>query len=232
MSEEQSRADIQLKIRELLGRATLARARGRHDEALELAREASSLGEKNWEAHELSGDIFLDLERPSDALASYRQARKLNPARGILEEKIGRAALGDRRQRRQAERSRALLEGTAEPAGPTRNPSYAALFSLIVPGLGQVYNGQVLKGAIMLVVFVFLFALASLSVLRQLTLAPPGGTGTAYGSQMDPGSIFAALFSGLAGLWVLLLAALWIYAVADAALRAARTMTSDDTGLV
>jgi tetratricopeptide (TPR) repeat protein len=232
MSESPSPADIQLKVRELLGRATLARLRNRQEEALALAEEARGLDEASWETHELLGDLLLEAGRSGDALKSYRRARELNSSRGVLEEKIGRAAIARARQERTADLSRALLEGTAKPERPKRSPGYSALLSLLVPGLGQFHNGDMLKGLVMFSAFVFLFSLSMLDALRQFTVVPLTQTGVAYGPRLDAGSFFSALFTGVTAVWSLLLMILWIAAIGDAAFSASRTMTSDDTGLV
>ncbi len=61
---------------------------------------------------------------------------------------------------------------------------------------------------------------------------PAGNLGTLYGPQIDASSILYAVFSGAGIIWISLLAILYVYSVADAAIRASKTMTSDSTGLV
>jgi len=232
MSEEPTRAEIQTKVRELLGRATLLRARANPEQAVELVRQALALDRANWETHELLADLLLDTDRFDQAIQSYTRARELNETRGVLEEKIGRAALARAAKRRSAELSRALLEGKPVPSGPRRNPAYAALFSFFVPGLGQVYNGEVLKGLAMVIAYLILFALAGITMRSEIAARPVSPMGSLYGPQMDVESLFSTLFGGVAAVWVGLLLVLWIFSIAEAAIRASKTMTSDDTGLV
>ena len=52
-----------------------------------------------------------------------------------------------------------------------RKPWLAGLLSLCVPGLGQVYNGQALKG-ILLYCLYGIVALACVVILLELSLAP------------------------------------------------------------
>jgi len=186
MPDEPTASEIQLRIRQLLGQATLLRSRGDLQQALALAQEAVSLDDESWEGQELVGDLLLSLAHPDQAMESYRRAREINPERASLEEKVGRAALAQAERDRTTELSRSLLEGKDALQLPKRNPSYAALYSFIIPGLGQVYNREVGKG----------------------------------------------VFSGVGAIWVVCLIVVWIYAVADAALRASKTMTSDHTGVV
>ena len=63
MSEEPTQSEIQLRIRELLGRATLLRAKGQRQEALEFTQQAIGLDETSWESHELAGDLLVELGR-------------------------------------------------------------------------------------------------------------------------------------------------------------------------
>ena len=166
------------------------------------------------------------------AMASYRRAREIVVDRPLLEDKIARAALSQATDQAAARRTQALLDGTARPDAPKRNPSYAALFSFVVPGLGQVYNGEILKGFILLVSYVALFSVAMLSALQGLSLMRRAATGPVYGPSFDVSAILGALFDGVGLIWMLLLIGLWAYAIADAALRASRGLTSDDSDLV
>jgi tetratricopeptide (TPR) repeat protein len=219
-------------MRELLGRATLLRARGQRQEALELAQQAVSIDDASWEAHELIGDLLVELGREELALESYRRARALNASRRALEDKLARAALARAARQRAASMSEALLSGKGRPSSLVRKPGYAALASAIAPGLGQVYNGEVAKGFVLLVLFLISFFLTGASLRAQTALGPLSPQGSLYGPRVDLGSLLAGLFSGVSALWVILLLVVWVYAIADAAIRASRTGTSDDTGLV
>ncbi len=232
MPEEPTPSEIQLRIRQLLGQATLLRARGEHEQALALAQEATALDEESWEGHELLGDLLLALERPERAMTSYRRAQELNPERARLEEKIGRAALAQAARDRTAELSRALLDGETAVEMPKRSPSYAALYSLIVPGLGQVYNREVFKGIVIVVVWLALLAITAAVVRGELAIRPTSSMGSLYDFNLDITTLLSAAFGGPGAVWILALVGVWIYAVADAAMRASKTMTSDHTGVV
>jgi len=221
-----------MRVRELLGRATLLRARGQRQEALELGQQAVAIDETSWEGHELIGDLLVELGRGELALDSYRRARELNTSRRALEDKLARAALARAARDQVAIMSEVLLSGKGPSAGLVRKPGYAALASVIAPGLGQVYNGEVLKGFALLIVFMTCFFLSAVSLRSQMALGPLSPEGSLYGPRVDLGSVLAGLFSGVSALWVVLLLVVWVYAIADAAIRASRTATSDDTGLV
>jgi len=231
MSEEQSRADITLKVRGLLGQATILRARGQHGEALKLAQEALTLDEKNAEIHELIGDLLMASGRGAEAFDSFRRARELSPGRTALEDKLARAALRRADKLRSAQIAEAMLAGTYKPEAPPRKPGYAAVFSLLIPGLGQIYNGELLRGLAILAGYVLLLVLTSLGVRGEAGVGPGGWAGT-YVRQLDARSLLSSLLGGVGAVWIILLLLLWIYAVADAAIRASKTMTSEGTGIV
>ncbi|MFB3883358.1 MAG: hypothetical protein ACE149_18990 [Armatimonadota bacterium] len=229
---EPTHSETQLRIRELLGRATLLRAKGQRQEALQLAQQAVSLDERSSESHELVGDLLLDLGRGEMALDSYRRARELNPSRTALEDKLARAALARAARLTAASRSQELLSGRGRAAGPPRKPGYAAAMSAIAPGLGQLYNGEAAKGFLLLALFIAFFWLTGMALKAQLAAGPISAQGSLYGPRLDLGAILSALFSGVTAIWMVLLLVTYIYAIADAAIRASRSATSDDSGLV
>ena len=227
MSEEtsaESSPEKSLQLRQLLGQATLLRVRGRAVEAIAACRQALALDDNSWEAHELLGDLLSEQAQFEPALEEYRLALRLNPARGKIEEKIGRTALKQAAQLRVLEQARLVLEGKIE-APIKRNPALAALCSFILPGLGQVYNHQLLKGAVVVLLAVLLVAADGQAVLRLLA-----GAGSL--TQLDLNAAFSAFFRPPALWWTLLLGILWLAAIAEAAFQASRTLTSDHTGLV
>jgi len=229
--EQPSHMEIQSKLRELLGRATLARTRRQWEQALKLVQEAIALDESSAEAHELQGDLLLELKRGAEAMGSFRRARELRPSRALLEDKIARAALQQAARQQRIELSQAILEGRVKPASK-RSPGYAAVLSLMLPGLGQFYNGEVVKGLVMLTAYVFLLALALLAVLREIATSPSAAGGGLFGQEINVGAIFSGLSSGGTTLVSVLLVVLWLYGIGDAAWRASKTLTSDETGLV
>jgi TM2 domain-containing membrane protein YozV len=64
------------------------------------------------------------------------------------------------------------------PALPMRTPVLALLFSLLWPGVGQVYNGQVRKGIILMVLYVMSLFLTYVSPIGFVA----GGLLLVYGT--------------------------------------------------
>ena len=227
MDGEQSRADITLKVRQLLGQATLLRARLQRAEALKLAQEALTLQEANADAHELMGDLLMELNKGGEALASFRRARELKPSRVVLEDKVARAALQRAMGLEAARQAEAVLSGEHKLSSPVHKPGYAAFFSLLIPGLGQIYNEHMVKGFAILLAYVLLVVVTALG-LRSAAAEVKWGWTAGYGRTADLWTVFG----GMNAVWIVLLAGLYIYAVADAAICAGKTMTSDTSGMV
>lgn len=65
----------------------------------------------------------------------------------------------------------AIKVAVAVPALPMRNPGLALLLSLLWPGLGQIYNGQVRKGIILMLLYVMSLLVVSISPAGFFTTA-------------------------------------------------------------
>jgi tetratricopeptide (TPR) repeat protein len=65
----------------LLSLATALRALGRHQEALQAIDKAVQLKPDDADLWKALGDVFVELERPADALLSFQHVLKLNPRR-------------------------------------------------------------------------------------------------------------------------------------------------------
>ena len=204
-------------LAQALTQANLLRVRGRLDQAIAVCRQALERAPDSWEAHELMGDLYRQARKGDEAIAEYRRALTLNPRRGLIEEKIARASLIAAERRRLLEDAQALLAGTA--GREVRKPGVAALFSFILPGLGQIYNREFVKGLALLVIWVVLVMGLNWVVLPSIQVAV---------KQADLSRILGAFFSGRGLALVILSTLLWIYAIADAAFRAGKTMTGPE----
>lgn len=156
------------------------------------------LAEKPTDAavSELLGDIAETRGDWDAAIASYQAALAAEPGRATAEAKIGRAVLRRAEQQRQKTLGVAYAATDASlmrRAAGERPALWAILGSAVCPGLGQIVQGQTIKGGVMAGVF----------LLGVVLLTQVHGTGHAY---------FTPAFWTV----LVLLAADWIYAVADA----------------
>ena len=195
----------------LLREAHLLHLRGQLEPAAEKCRAILALDKGHWEAHELLGDLLSDQGKPEAAIAEYRAALAVAPAQEQLEKKIARVSL------LQAQIASPTQPGgilNFEPLTP-RKPALAALLS-VVTGLGQLYNGQFIKGSVLLLVEIILLMVIAIKcgpVVRQMKDA---------GDPLAQFGLFFAPFTAPVLIWTILAALGWFYGVIDAAIVAGR----------
>ena len=180
----------------LLTAANLARRRGSYAEAEQRCREAVEKNPSDASALELYGDILQAIGRVDDAVLAYDRARELDPKRRSAERKYADLVL-------QQNRSIARLSDEYIP----RNPMVAVLMSSLLPGAGQMYNGQPVKGlliAVGMLICVFVLGWTDYGFASGLT-------------SITPPLVFFMLLAG----------AIYIYAVIDANINARRGKRRD-----
>lgn len=125
-------------VERLLTQVSVERARGNFVAAKRLVEEALQKAPQRADIHELLGDLFQALGDPKSALECYRRAKELAPERASAEEKMAQALL-------------ALEQPTIPQEIPflPKNPGLAATLSAVLPGAGQAYNEQWLKGFVL-----------------------------------------------------------------------------------
>jgi len=215
-TEQEPVGDAAEQVERLLLEAHLLQRRGQPEAAMARCRQALDLDSRAWEAHDLAGDVLSAQGRPAEALEHYRAAHDLVPEQASIEEKIARATLAqaERDWMREGVGGGAAVED--KPLGPPRTPGIAALLSLVLPGLGQGYNRELMKGVIILAVVVILWIV----VLFQAGASLGGlGEGGGAGARVD---MFQALFGAKTMVWLVLILLVWFYSIVDAALVASR----------
>jgi tetratricopeptide (TPR) repeat protein len=115
------------------------RRREKYVEALAKCREALDLVPSDAAALEMFGDLLQGLARTNEAMAAYKRATEADPKRASAERKYGDLLM----------RQQQWVEPDTEQV--PRNPIAAAVFSLLIPGAGQIHNGERLKGAVLVV---------------------------------------------------------------------------------
>ncbi len=176
--------------------ASIELRRGRVAEAEAAARALLADRPTDAGAYELLGDIEESRGGWDAAITFYQNALTHEPSRASAEAKVGKAVL------RRAEQARQKSLGVAYAATDTslmrrtdgeRSSAMIILGSVVCPGLGQIVQGQTVKGAVL--VGIFLLGIVLLTLVH--------GTGHSY---------FTPAFWAVSAL----LAADWLYAVADA----------------
>lgn len=193
------------QIARLLTTASIQMRRGQTADAEKAVQEILTRQPGDAAAHELLGDIRLARGDFDGAGAAFKQALEIEPRRATAEAKLARATL------RQTETQRVKDMGIAYAGAETnlvgagesgKNSRLPLVGSLLLPGLGQMVNGQFVKGGVIMAVYFLGLALL-------------------YPHAADLAHLFVPRTSHPASplLWLslALLLADWIYAVADAA---------------
>lgn len=213
----------------LLTLANVQRIRGQITDARETVEQALVMAEGAFPKtiapiHELRGDLLAVEERWEDAAKAFNTAHELDPARASAERKYAELTLEMTRAKNPDALGESLREDTiVELLGGNRagkrNAGVAMLLSMFVPGFGQFYNGQVVKGLVLLGVFCFSLLVIALSpdrgyLFKQLAsiLAMKPGRG----AHTDP--------SALTVFFAVLAFAAWLYSLVDAPFNAGKTI--------
>lgn len=216
----------------LLTLANVQRMRGQTREAratLEgvLALAADMRPELRAPTHELLGDMLAAEGRVEEAAEAYKLAHEADPKRVSAEKKFAEMTLALAEATGKLSISEAMLRGESIKdlmasgamgrSQGKKNAGVAMLLSILMPGFGQIYNGQVVKGCVIMGVFLLLLLLISLS-----------SAGSAFLQQF---ASFLALKANsgarlpvppwvtLAGIGVV---AIWLFALVDAPIAAAK----------
>jgi tetratricopeptide (TPR) repeat protein len=163
MSQDPSQPPLDLAAEEadkLLTAANVARMRHDLQSAEEKVRQALQIKPDLAAGHAFLAEILLARGDGEGALEAYTRAQQLSPGSTKYEDGYAKATLAVA----EAERRKALALNAAtgaRPPMPPRNPTLAVLASLVIPGAGQLYNGQVAKAVIFLALVVGLFLLGT-----------------------------------------------------------------------
>jgi tetratricopeptide (TPR) repeat protein len=199
------------KANVLLGEAVLLRAKGKPREAIEKAQESLRVMTDNPDAFEILGDLYSTLGLSEAAMEAYQRALELDPSRISLETRLAHIALKKGELDYQRRLAQDIIAGRFRPA-QKRNPGIAGMLSLLIPGIGQIYNQQWIKGGGLLLVYLLLVMKDIGTVARMLEAAGSG----------DMFALMGAFFTRPALGWTLLLVGLYIYSVIDATFFATR----------
>lgn len=195
------------QIARLLTTASIQMRRGQTADAEKAVQEILTRQPGDAAAHELLGDIRLARGDFDGAGAAFKQALEIEPRRATAEAKLARATL------RQTEAQRIKDTGLAYAGAEThlvgegasgKSSRLPLVGSLLLPGLGQMVNGQFVKGGVIMAVYFVGLALLSPHAADLAHVFVPRHSRPA---------------SPLLWLSLALLLADWIYAVADAARR-------------
>ena len=219
----------------LLTFANVQRMRGQTEGALQTLQDALALveGQAASPIYELMGDLLVSDKKLPEAQEAYNKAHEADKARASAERKYAKIALQVADAK--AERSLAdamvrgesisdlMAEGALESDRGRRNAGMAMFLSIIVPGFGQFYNGEVVKGLVLVGIFLADLLLLALTpdknVFTQKIAAIFALSSGKYANQSVSG---IAIFAGI------VLVAVWLYSIVDAPFTASKTTSKSD----
>ncbi len=190
------------EVERLLTQASAERARGNWMSARHLIEQALQRAPDRADIHELLGDVLRAVGDLSAALESYRRARELAPDRPSAEEKWAQTLLELQKP-----------ELPKEVPFLPKNPNLAAALSAVLPGSGQVYNEQWLKGVLFGVLTLFsagYFMQLFLNLRRSTSPLPSFEQVQQQMEQLSTGQILLMVLLGLVAL------GMWTYSLIDA----------------
>ena len=187
----ESTTQERIEADKLMTAANISRRRGLFKQAEKECLDAINLVPKDATALEMLGDIMQSVGRVDDAAYSYGRAVEADANRKGAEKKYAEIML---LQNKEIE----LLRTEFIP----RNPSVAVLFSAVLPGAGQYYNGEAVKGTLTLA--------AILACTAAIFWSPYG---IPHSKEGIPNSLVVLL---------LVLSVVYLYAVVDAKIIATR----------
>jgi tetratricopeptide (TPR) repeat protein len=206
------------EFRKLLRSAVVFLRRGDLESAERACRQAMETGGRVPEALELLGDVLAERGDRQGAMQAYRQAFSEDPSLASAETKYAKLVLAATEEARaSAELEKVLESGGAAPRPIGRSAALACLASAVWPGLGQWYNGETAKAAILAGSFGLVLAvlLVTGDLFRIFALLTLGFSPAAARVPPERVGLLSWIVWGGGG-------CAWLYAVIDAWVRALR----------
>lgn len=147
MSTQNLRPEQEAELQRLLAAANVYRMRGKWTDAEDSCRAALKLAPGDPQIHEILGDILQECGKLDPALAEYKSAREAGPEKAALETKYAKLVIAIGERERAKAIAQDMLDNPHLYVKRTRKPG-AALLLALMPGLGQLYNGEIVKAAV------------------------------------------------------------------------------------
>ena len=216
MSTPNDEITRQAEIDKLLSAANAHRIKGDILAGEDACRHVLEIDPEDIRAREMLADFLHARGKLDDALAEYRDLLQMDSSLAAVERKYAKVALeiGERDRLRHSVED--MLANPEKKAEAKRHAGIAIILSFVAPGVGQIYNGELVKGGIILGAY----------LLSLLVIAISPGTGAFIRQSLyiimvgspDPNNPMAAVV--YPSPWLLLFVGVglfaFIYSVVDA----------------
>lgn len=163
MDTERLTIEQEQELDRLTALAHLQRMRGQIRDAEDTCRKALEISPLDLKVHEMLGDILYEEGKLDMALAEFRDALVMSPGSEALEKKFARITLEIGEAQHQKMLAEDMIRNPHRYTQRGRSPVVAVVSSAVVPGLGQLYNGQLIKAVILFgAVLLFMIGYATL----------------------------------------------------------------------
>lgn len=143
-------SDDKARVEELLRDAHILRMRGQWAAAEDKCRQALELDPDDLMGREMLGDLLAEKGSLDGALEAYRAAFEKQPEKAALEQKLARIVLLKGEEEHERLQAQLFLSAPKGKSSRQRSGAIAVLLSMVCPGAGQIFNGQHVKGGILL----------------------------------------------------------------------------------
>lgn len=147
-----------MEVDRLIALANLQRLRQQFIEAEDTCRRALEIAPNDVIIKEMLGDLLYERGKLEDALAEYKSAMQLAPGKESIETKYAKLVIEIAERDRQKAIVEDMINNPQKYTFRKKNPGIAFLFSIILPGLGQFYNGQQVKAGVLFGIFLLFLA--------------------------------------------------------------------------
>ncbi|MHB0999956.1 MAG: DUF5683 domain-containing protein [Armatimonadota bacterium] len=137
----------------LLALANVQRLRSQFVDAEDTCRKALEIAPEDVQIREMLADILQERGMIDDALKEYKAAMELAPGKASLETKYAKLIIEIAERERDRAIAQDMINNPRKYTTRKRNAGLAMLCSAIVPGLGQFYNGEMIKAGVIFGVF-------------------------------------------------------------------------------
>lgn len=169
---------------------------------------------------EIEGDYYLAKGQKSRAVTCYRQSLDIDPTNSLVEEKYATCLFLNNQPMLQAKLGGNLDFDDPYSIPMKRQPWASALFSVLYPSLGQLFNGDWLKGIIIFAAAGILFKMNSNVVYAALLKNNPAKSIFSSIDAQTVSTTLNTLFTGTSLLITIIYILIWGYSIYDAAATA------------